>query len=54
MYFFMFNGKTLSTTLNNKLSKKKIMLILLISIFLILNKKTLYFDQKKCYINIVK
>jgi len=30
------------------------MLILLISIFLILNKKTLYFDKKKCYINIVK
>ena len=45
MYFFMLNGKTLSTVLN-KLCKKNIM-ILLISIFLVLNKRTLYILTKR-------
>ena len=56
MYFFMLNGKTLYTTLNNQLCNKKNHAYIINLYFLILNKRTLYFDQKqkKCYINIVK
>jgi len=47
MYFFMLNGKTLSTVLNNKLSNTKNYVDIINLYFLILNKKTLYFERKK-------
>jgi len=43
----MLNGKTLSTVLNNKLSNTKNYVDIINLYFLILNKKTLYFERKK-------
>jgi len=43
MYFFMLNGKTLSTVLNNQLCNKKNYVDIINLYFLILNKRTLYF-----------
>jgi len=56
IYFFILNGKTLSTVLNNQLCNKKNYADIINLCFLILNKKKLYFEQKqkKCYINPIK
>jgi len=60
MCFYMFNSKTLSTVLNNQLCNKKKCWYFyfeannadIINLyFLILNKRTLYFDQKNTVLN---
>ena len=50
----MLNDKSLSTVWNNQLCNKKNNTGIINLYFLILNKRTLYFEEKKCYINIVK